>query len=393
MKNNQIMVLNLGSTSFKFKLFCKEERIAEGVFENLGKEDGKYRIWTEKGEQKAETGAADHMEAFAISIFLLKKTGIIGAMEELDAVGYKAVHAGTLSGARIVDDSLLQVMKRCSGFAPAHNPVYIRLMEQIRKEWPGLIQIGCFETAFHMDIPEKRTIYGVPEWWRKELGIRKYGFHGSSHSYIAWKMQQTDEKAERILSFHLGGSSSVCAIRNGKSVACSMGATPQSGVLQNNRVGEFDIFCLPELMKHYKGDWEKILEVLSSEGGLYGVSGISNDMRSILEAADAGNASAALAEDAYVDQLAGYAGMFSVYLKGVDALVFTGGIGLGSSRIRRRVCEALSFWGIRLDEEANEKGEEGKISREDSLAAIYVWKTDEERMVMRQCLKVLESEG
>ena len=172
-----------------------------------------------------------------------------------------------------------------------------------------------------------------------------------------------------------------------------MGATPQSGVLQNNRVGEFDIFCLPELMKHYKGDWEKILEVLSSEGGLYGVSGISNDMRSILEAADAGNASAALAEDAYVDQLAGYAGMFSVYLKGVDALVFTGGIGLGSSRIRRRVCEALSFWGIRLDEEANEKGEEGKISREDSLAAIYVWKTDEERMVMRQCLKVLESEG
>lgn len=388
---DRIMVLNLGSTSFKFKLFQEESLIAEGGFENLGKGAGTCSIrtkevrWTEKRE------AFDHMEAFFLSLTWLKDQGVLLSMEELEAVGYKAVHAGALSGARVVDDGLLQVMKRYAGFAPAHNPVYIRLMERVREEWPELIQIGCFETSFHADIPEKRTVYGVPDWWRRELGIRKYGFHGSSHSYIAWKMKQTDEKALRLLSFHLGGSSSVCAILDGKSIACSMGATPQSGVFQNNRVGEFDIFCLPELMKHYQGDWEEILTVLSSEGGLYGVSGISNDMRLLQEAADGGNASAALAIDAYVDQLAGYAGMFSVYLKGVDALVFTGGIGLGSSRIRRKVCEELSFLGVRLDEDENEKGEEGKISSKDSPVAVYVWKTDEERMVMRQCREVLRS--
>ena len=388
---DRIMVLNLGSTSFKFKLFQEESLIAEGGFENLGKGAGTCSIrtkevrWTEKRE------VFDHMEAFFLSLTWLKDQGVLLSMEELEAVGYKAVHAGALSGARVVDDGLLQVMKRYAGFAPAHNPVYIRLMERVREEWPELIQIGCFETSFHADIPEKRTVYGVPDWWRRELGIRKYGFHGSSHSYIAWKMKQTDEKAVQLLSFHLGGSSSVCAILDGKSIACSMGATPQSGVFQNNRVGEFDIFCLPELMKHYQGNWEEILTVLSSEGGLYGVSGISNDMRLLQEAADGGNASAALAIDAYVDQLAGYAGMFSVYLKGVDALVFTGGIGLGSSRIRRKVCEELSFLGVHLDEDANEKGEEGKISSKDSPVAVYAWKTDEERMVMRQCREVLRS--
>ncbi len=374
-KKRHIMVLNLGSTSFKYKLFEvdeEESQIAEGGLDHVG-----------------ASGGMSHMDAFAETESELKKKGVLESFEGLDAVGYKAVHAGDLTGARVIDDGILKIMEQYSVFAPAHNPVYIRVMKEMRKRFPKLLQIGYFETSFHAGIPEKRVLYGVPYEWKARLGIRRYGFHGSSHSYIAWKMGQEAPECKKIISFHLGGSSSVCAIEEGRSIASSMGATPQSGVFQNNRVGDIDMFCLPGLMKEYEGDWEKILKDLSSKGGLLGVSGISNDLRDIEAAAEAGNVHAKLAIDAYVDNLVGYAGMFDAYLRGADALVFTGGIGKGSSLIRRNVCEALAYKGIFLDESANETGKEGKISREESRVKVFVWKTNEELMVMRQCLKLL----
>ena len=373
----RIIVLNLGSTSFKYKLFevgKEEKEVAEGGFENVG-----------------SAGKMSHMDAFAKTEQQLKEKGALESFESLDAVGYKAVHAGDVTGARVIDDEILKIMEHYSVFAPAHNPVYIRVMKEMKERFPKLLQIGYFETSFHASIPQKRVLYGVPYEWKEEMGIRRYGFHGSSHSYIAWKMKTEAPECKKILSFHLGGSSSVCAIEDGKSIASSMGATPQSGVFQNNRVGDIDMYCLPGLMKAYNGDWEKVLKVLSSEGGLLGVSGISNDLRLIQAAANEGDTRANLTLDAYVDNLVGYAGMFDAYLKGAEALVFTGGIGKGSALIRKRVCEELSYKGILLNEVANESGNEGKINSPDSKIGVYIWKTNEELMVMRQCMKILMS--
>lgn len=372
----RIIVLNLGSTSFKYKLFevGKEEKVvAEGGFENVG-----------------AVGSMSHMDAFAQVEKDLRENGILESFAGLDAVGYKAVHAGDVVGARVIDDEILRIMEHYSVFAPAHNPIYIRVMKEMKERFPELLQIGYFETSFHASIPEKRVLYGVPYEWKERLGIRKYGFHGSSHSYIAWKMKQEVPEGKKIISFHLGGSSSICAIKDGESIASSMGATPQSGVFQNNRVGDMDMFCLPGLMQEYDGDWERILKELSSKGGLLGVSGISNDLRDIQIAAKEGDKRAKITLDAYVDNLVGYAGMFDAYLKGTDAIVFTGGIGKGSSLIRKRVCEELSYKGILLDEEANEIGNEGIVSRPESKIGVYIWKTNEELMVMRQCLKLLQ---
>lgn len=372
----RVIVLNLGSTSFKYKLFEvgeEEKEVAEGGFENVG-----------------AAGSMSHMDAFAETERELKDKGVLDSFDSLDAVGYKAVHAGDVTGARVINDEILKIMEHYSVFAPAHNPVYIRVMKEMKERFPELLQIGYFETSFHASIPEKRVLYGVPYEWKEEMGIRRYGFHGSSHSYIAWKMGQEAPESKKVISFHLGGSSSICAIENGKSIASSMGATPQSGVFQNNRVGDIDMYCLPGLMKAYDGDWNQILKDLSSKGGLLGVSGISNDLRLIQAAANEGDTRANLTLDAYVDNLVGYAGMFDAYLKGADALVFTGGIGKGSSLIRKRVCEELSYKGIVLDEEANEKGIEGRISRSESNIGVYIWKTNEELMVMRQCLKLLQ---
>ena len=372
-----IMVLNLGSTSFKYKLFRidnEEKQIAEGGYENVG-----------------PSGAMSHMDAFADTERELKEKKLLESFELLDAVGYKAVHAGDVTGARVIDEEILGVMEHYAVFAPAHNPIYIQVMKEMKERFPKLLQIGYFETSFHATIPEKRVLYGVPYEWKEEMGIRKYGFHGSSHSYIAWKMEQEAPECKKIISFHLGGSSSVCAIEDGKSIASSMGATPQSGVFQNNRVGDIDMYCLPGLLKACDGDWNKVLKDLSSKGGLLGVSGISNDLRLIESAAGEGNARANLAIDAYVDGLVGYAGMFDAYLKGADALVFTGGIGKGSSLIRKKVCEELAYKGILLDEAANEKGAEGSISSPESKLKVYIWKTNEELMVMRQCMKKIEA--
>ena len=396
----KIMILNLGSTSYKFKLYriavdtsgqdsFAEELIAEGAFERIGT-SGKCLIRTKQQDWEEERAFSDHLEAFLFSIQWLSENWILSSLVELDAIGFKSVHAGEVSGARIINEEILEIMKHYSAFAPAHNPLYIRLMKQLAVQYPKLLQIGCFETSFHTNIPEKRMIYGVPDSWRNGLGIRRYGFHGSSHSYIAWKMQQTNPDARKIISLHLGGSSSLCAIEKGKSIATSMGATPQSGVFQNNRVGDFDIFCLPVLMDYYKEDWKKILQVLSKESGFLGVSGVSNDLREVLEAAEKGNHKAQLTVDAFVDSLIGYIGMFTAYLKGVDAIVFTGGIGLGSSLIRKRVCEELAYMGLYLDEAANKKGTEGRISRKDSRISVYTWKTNEELMVARSCVRVLE---
>jgi acetate kinase len=280
-----------------------------------------------------------------------------------------------------VDEALMEEMERVTPFAPAHNPIYLNAMRNIRKQFPELKQVARFETSFHGTIPEKRVTYGVPYAWKEELGIRRYGFHGSSHQYIAQTVARLQPGARRIINCHLGGSSSICAILDGKSIATSMGATLQVGLFNNNRVGDFEVFCMKPVMDHYGYSLDELLEILSKKSGLLGLSGVSNDLRLVLEAADGGNAQAKLAFETLADNILGYIGMYAAYLNGLDALVFTGGIGTNSAVLRKTVCDGLGYLGLSLDEEKNEGRGDGCVSTDDSRVKVWRLKTDEESVV------------
>lgn len=390
----KIFIMNLGTTSFKFKLYsfseAQQQVLASGEIESVGALESAYDLqWGDGKKCVGKTNISDHGAGFAFCVSMLQESGILSNMDDLDAVGYKAVHGGSLSGTQTVTDSLLEEMERMVPLAPAHNPIYLQAMRDIRGRYPNLKQIARFETSFHGTIPDYRTSYGVPYRWREELGIRKYGFHGSSHEYIAGKIHELNPGARKVISCHLGGSSSICAIKDGISIATTMGATPQSGLFNNNRVGDFESFCLPMLIEHYDGSLEKVLKVLSKESGLLGLSGVSNDLRQVLQAMDNGNEQAKLAVEALVDNIVGYIGMYVAYLGGLDALVFTGGIGLHSDRIRQLVCARFGYLGLELDAEKNAAANTELVSSVRSSVEVYRIKTDEEIVVARNAYGML----
>lgn len=391
-KIRKVIVLNLGSTSFKFKLFdfgAGEKVLATGEFENIGSPVGAYSVTAGEKTVKGECTCTVHGDAFAICLDALTEAGVIASLDELDAVGYKAVHCGALKGAQLVNDDLIAKQEKFLSFAPAHNPIYINMMKQVSERWPDLKQVAYFETSFHATIPEARVTYGVPHEWKDRFAIRRYGFHGSSHSYIAMKMQELEPEARRVISIHLGGSSSICAIKDGESIASSMGATPQSGLFHNNRVGDFDVFCIPELVRQY-GSLDAVMKKLSKKSGFLGLSGVSNDLRDVIDAAENGNQNAQLAIDTFCDNIVGYIGMFSAYLEGLDAIAFTGGIGQHSFKVRRAVLSRLGWLGVSADPAEEERTADGKISAPDSRVKVYVLKTNEELMVARKTVEFLE---
>lgn len=368
-----ILVANLGSTSFKFKLLDMSkdgEEVARGGYERIGQPGSDY---------------ANHADVIDVILKQLTK--------KPDAIGFKAVHGGPISGAVRVTAEVIATMEQFADVAPAHNPPYIAAMKAFAVKLPGTPQVAAFETAFHQTIPMARQVYAIPGEWTEKLGIRRYGFHGASHKFIATRIAELvgREKSRRIISCHLGGSSSICAILDGKSVAHSMGLTPQTGLPQNNRVGDFDTFALLRLMKHGYGI-EDILKKLGKEGGLLGISGVSNDMRDIEKAAATGNAKAQLAIDAFVDSVRHYIGAYLVALGGIDALVFTGGIGENGAMIRRAICHNLRFAGLQLDEQKNNvRSREIKISAVESGAEIWIVPANEEIVVARQTLSVINA--
>ena len=390
----KIFVMNLGTTSFKFKFYAfegdKTNVLALGELESIGAPESYYEMSYENGTKfSGKAPIPDHGAAFAHCFAILQQDGIIRDLDDVTAVGYKAVHGGNLSGTCLVDDALIAEMERVTPFAPAHNPIYLNAMKDIRVRFPGLTQVARFETSFHGTIPDCRTTYGVPYHWREELGIRKYGFHGSSHEYIAGKVRELNPGARKVISCHLGGSSSICAIKDGRSIATTMGATPQSGLFNNNRVGDFEAFCLPMLMERYEGSLEKVLKILSSQSGLLGLSGVSNDLRLVMQAMDDGDARAKLAVETLVDNIVGYIGMYIAYLGGLDALVFTGGIGLHSDRIRQMVCARFDYLGLELDAEKNTAANTELVSSARSSVQVYRIKTDEEIVVARNVYDLL----
>lgn len=388
------LVANLGSTSFKFKLFemtdDAERVLAIGAADRIGQGGSSWSVDVDEEKRDGATDLADHAAAIDQLLAAMLDLGAIDSLDAIDAVGFKAVHGGPISGAVQVDDKVIVTMEQFADVAPAHNPPYIAAMKAFAKKLPGVPQVAAFETGFHQTIPTSRQAYGIPHEWMNELGIRRYGFHGASHRYIATRMAEIDPNAKRIISCHLGGSSSICAINSGRSVANSFGMTAQSGTFHNNRVGDFDVFALQKLLKAGM-TIEEIFNRLGKESGLKGLSGVSADMREVEKAAAGGNTQAQLAIEAFVESCRAYIGSYLAVLNGAHALVFTGGIGQHGAMIREGICIDMDFAGIMLNRELNSTANGNEETRIDEGLGTHVWvlPTNEELIVARQTVATL----
>jgi acetate kinase len=392
----KILVANIGTTSLKWRLFDfsngAERLVHKGGFERV----------------------TDYPKAIEDCLTELKSSNALQDETELSAVGFKTVIARNITGCVRLDEPVLQAMTDYNGLAPAHNPPYITGIKLFARRMPRVPLIGLFETAFHQFAPEAAMRYAVPESW-VQVGIRRWGFHGASHKFIAERsaelLGRTDvaERARqlyvnggatkvsgaplRVISCHLGGSSSVTGILNGASIGTSMGMSPQSGLPQNNRVGDLDVEALPYAAKMLGLTLEDAQKQLSKQSGLLGLSGVSNDVRDVAEAAKQGNAKAKLALDVFVASARHWIGSYFLELNGADALVFTAGTGENRADLRAAICANLENLGIRLDAAKNDstRATEAMISAADSAVKIFVIPTNEELVVAREAKRFLET--
>jgi acetate kinase len=392
----KILVANLGSTSFKYRLFdMTDERVlARGGVERIGSPQSPCFVESGGQREEATVAARDHAAAVRLCLEQLSdpKRRCLKDPSELAAIGFKAVHAQGVSGVQRVDERVLAAMEAYADVAPAHNPPYVRAMRLLAKELPQIPLVAAFETGFHQTISAAERYYAVPHEWADKHGVLKHGFHGASHRYIAGRAAQLLNKpGAKIISCHLGGSSSLCAIKDGQSQACSLGMSPQSGLPHNNRVGEFDVFALPALLRATGKTLEQLLDDLANRSGLLGLSGGRNDLRDIESAAESGDTDARRAIDVFVAAVRHYLGAYLLLLNGADAIVFTGGIGENSSRMRAAVCADLDWFGIRLDPLKND-GAKGEMSIHagDSRVQLWIMPTNEELVVARQAKALLE---
>jgi acetate kinase len=393
----KILVANIGSTSFKYRLFdmAADRQLARGWVLNIGSPESSCGV--EVGDRKFETTrhVPDMLEAVHACLHELTdlEYGCLKDAGEIAAIAFKAVHGGRVSGVQKVTPEVLSAMEEVCVAAPAHNPPYIRAMRTLMEKLPEMPLVAAFETDFHRTIPDAHRYYAVPYEWAEQGLVQRYGFHGASHRYIAERTAQLFCRSDlRIISCHLGGSSSLCAIRNGQSVATSMGFSPQTGLPNSNRVGDFDPFALPLIMKKTGKSLGEVLDLLATQSGLLGLSGISMDMRQLRLAAKEGNPRARLAMDVFAAGVRHYLGAYLVALGGADAIVFTAGIGEWRPLFRAQVCQGLEELGIVLDPHANEAAiaTEAKISAPASRVQVWVVPTNEEIVVARQVAALLK---
>ena len=384
MTPNKILVANIGSTSFKFRLIemPSERVLAKGGVERIGGEGSTYKV--QIGDEPEQKGAGSFPDYEACITFLEK---VLGGFDGLAAVGFKPVGARNVSGTQLMDERVLKAMEAFNTLLPAHNPPYIAAVRTFHKSHPNLPCIGTFETAFYDDVPAANRRYPVPLEWEEKYGIRRYGFHGASHRFVSQRAAELrGDKNLRVISCHLGGSSSIAAVRNGVAINSSWGMTPQSGLPQNNRVGDFDVFALIYLIRDLGLGIDAVEKALSNESGLKGLSGLpSGDVRDILDAVAEGNPNAKLAMDVFVGQIRKYIGQFLLELNGADVLVFTAGIAENNSELREQICANLSFCGLELDLAKNNatRAEEAIISTSNSKIEVRVIPTNEEIIIAR----------
>lgn len=382
----QIIVCNAGSTSLKFKVYDYPGKkvLFTGKVERVGDARGALYTFTDaNGNKKYDDHARAMTYREGIDLFLKD----IGGADKADAVAFKAVLAQGFPGVHEIDENVMESMRRGLSIAPVHNSAYLGAIEAFMELAPKARLIASFETAFHQTVPEKRYIYPVPYEWYEKHGVRRMGYHGASHSYVASKLSGY----KRVISCHLGGSSSLCAILDGKSMNNSFGLSLQAGVPHVSRAGDIDPFIMPYLLKEGM-PYEEIMKGLEGTGGLKGVSGTSGDMRDLREEAAKGNERAKLAIDIFVEGVRNYIGAYALQLGGVDAIAFTAGIGENDAQTRKEILEGLEFLGIELDEEKNRKSLEN-IEKDSSRVKVFVIRADEESVVADNAYKLITGEG
>lgn len=392
----KILVCNVGSTSLKYRLFdlgTKESTLAEGKMERVGTQAG---AWTHQDAGKAAEKQTLPIPDYASGIRLMQSAllkDVLGAMEDLDCVAFKVVHAKDVTGVQLLDERVLSAMAAFNTVAPSHNPPYIAAIRQFQEALPNTPLVGSFETGFHATMPPEAYLYSIPIEVSRKYAIRRYGFHGASHEYVSTRTAEMMGKTEfKLISCHLGGSGSLCAVVNGKSIDTNLGLSLQCGIMHNNRSGDIDPYIPIYLMKDFGYTTEQIETMLNKQSGLLGMSGVSNDLRDVEAAAEAGNEDAKNAVASYCYQIKKQIGAYAAAMGGVDAISFAGGIGENSAFVRKQALAGLDFLGVSLDEEKNESAKpDCELSAAGSRARIFVIATNEEIVVARKAKAYLSS--
>jgi len=402
----KVLVLNCGSSSVKFALIetgdGRDATLARGLIEPIGATEGTASCEIPGGRRRVRPASIpDHNRAIRLALEMLAEPeiGAIRGWEEIEAVGHRMVHGGDrFQEPAVVTKAVVRAIQDCVALAPLHNPHNLSGYFASRGLLPHAAHVAVFDTAFHQTLPPKAYTYALPHGLCARYRVRRYGFHGTSHRWMAERyaeLQGRPVEEFKLITCHLGNGCSMCAIEGGRSVDTSMGMTPLEGLVMGTRSGDVDAAAVLHLMQWEQLSVERMDALLNKGSGLYGISGISNDMRTLLEHAARGEERAALAIEVFCYRIRKYIGAYYAVLNGADAVIFTGGIGENAPEIRRRVCESLDALGIRLDEERNRAavGREADLSADDARTRVWVIPTNEELLIARETVRALESAG
>ena len=394
-----ILVINCGSSSLKYQLIDMEGEkvLCKGLVERIGIEGSKItHETTGKDKQVIEQPMEDHKVALGLVLDALvnEEYGAIKSMDEIGAVGHRVVHGGeTFASSVLIDKEVMKVLYDCVELAPLHNPPNITGIEACQELMPETPMVAVFDTAFHQTMDKSNYIYPLPYKYYEKYKVRRYGFHGTSHKYVANRVAEImgkDIKDLNIITCHLGNGSSLCAIQGGESIDTSMGFTPLEGLAMGTRSGDIDPAIIPFIMNKESMTFDEVNQMLNKESGVLGISGLSSDFRDLEIAIGEGNERAELAIDVFVNRVKKYIGAYVAQMCGLDCLVFTAGIGENSAFLRAKICEGLECLGIHIDEELNNvRGEEAKLNKDLTSADIYVVPTNEELMIARDTLELV----
>jgi acetate kinase len=397
----KILVLNCGSSSIKYKLFEMEskETVAQGGIEKIGMKGSFLRLILPDGQKVMLEGEILEHRAgieYILGVLLSEKYGCIRSLDEIGAVGHRVVHGGErFNSSVLITEEVIKMLNDCIELAPLHNPPNLKGIYAIQELMPHTPQVGVFDTAFHQTMPDYAYMYGIPYVLYEKYGIRRYGFHGTSHRYVskrACEFLGVPYKEQRIITAHIGNGGSVTAIKNGKSIDTSMGMTPVEGLIMGTRSGDLDPGVITYIMEKEHMGTKGITTLLNKFSGVLGISGISSDMREIQESILQGDKRAILAMSTYNYRIKKYVGAYAAALGGVDILVFTGGVGENQAITRSDVCKGMEFMGIELDEEVNKavRAKEMVISKPSSKVKVLIIPTDEELTIARDTVEMLQ---
>ncbi len=398
----KVLVLNCGSSSIKYKLYdmTTKEVMAQGGIEKLGLPDSFLKFTLADGSKKIiEKNMPEHTVGVELILEVLTNAeyGCIKSLDEIEAVGHRLVHGGEkFNTSVVITPEVIKQMEACTDLAPLHNPANLKGVAAITKILPNVPQVGVFDTAFHQTMPAHAYMYALPYEYYEKYGVRRYGFHGTSHRYVsrrACEFLGLDYENTKIITAHIGGGGSITAIKNGKSIDTSMGLTPVEGLMMGTRCGDVDLGAMTFLMEKENLDAAAVNALINKKSGVMGVSGVSSDMRDIEAAIAEGNERAKLALDMFEYRLLKYIGAYTAALNGVDVLVFTGGIGENQKQTRDFICRGLEYLGVKYDAELNarSRGEEIELSTPDSKVRVVVIPTDEELTIASDTVALIKN--